>query len=87
MTLRRAVPNLSGEVELVQPEHFPTMPPRCELCGEVIGVYEPLIYVHANGVHESSRAADPGLSAGASGSIYHAACYEPSPSDDPLADG
>jgi hypothetical protein len=61
-------------------------PPRCELCGEVIGVYEPLIYVHANGVHESSRAASPGLSAGASGSLYHAACYEPSSGGDGFAD-
>jgi hypothetical protein len=70
----------------VQPEQFTTTPPRCELCGEVIGVYEPLIYAHANGVRESSRAADPGLSASAAGSLYHAACYEPSPGVDVLAD-
>jgi hypothetical protein len=68
----------------VEKEHF-TTPPRCELCGEVIGVYEPLIHVHANGVHESSRAADPYLSEGARGSLYHAACYEPSPGGDVLA--
>jgi hypothetical protein len=61
-------------------------PPRCELCGEVTGVYEPLIYVHANGVHESSRAANPGLSAGASGSLYHAAYDEPSSGGDAFVD-
>jgi hypothetical protein len=70
----------------VQRDHFTTTPPRCELCGDVIGVYEPLIYVHASGLHQTSRAADPGLSAGASGSLYHAACYESSPGDDALVD-
>jgi hypothetical protein len=69
----------------VEREHF-TTPPRCELCGEVIGVYEPLIHVHPSGVHASSRAADRDLSAGASGSLYHADCYEPSPGGDVLAD-
>jgi hypothetical protein len=70
----------------VQPEQFTTAPPRCERCGEVIGVYEPLIYAHANGVHQSSRAADPGLAASATGSLYHAACYAPSPGADMPAD-
>ncbi len=60
--------------------------PRCELCGEVIGVYEPLIHVHASGVHQSSRAADPGLSAGESGSLYHTACYGPAAGGDVRAD-
>jgi len=69
----------------VEREHF-TPPPRCELCGEVIGVYEPLIYVHAGGVRQSSRAADPVLSATASGSLYHAACYEPSSGGDAFVD-
>jgi hypothetical protein len=67
-------------------EHFTMTSPRCELCGDVIGVYEPLIYVHANGVHKSSRAADPNLEAAGSGSLYHAACYEPSSGVDMLAD-
>ncbi len=70
----------------MQRDHFTTTPPRCELCGEVIGVYEPLINVHTDGVHKSSRAADPGLSVGASGSLYHAACYERAPGDDALVD-
>jgi hypothetical protein len=65
-------------VEQVQPEHFTTTPPRCELCGEVIGVYKPLIIVRGSGERESSRAADPGLTSGASELLYHAACYEPS---------
>lgn len=67
-------------------EHFTMTSPRCELCGDVIGVYEPLIYVHGNRVHESSRAADPGLSATAIGSLYHASCYESSSGGDVLAD-
>jgi hypothetical protein len=61
--------------------------PRCELCGDVIGVYEPLIHAHGNGVRASSRAADPSLSVGTSGSLYHAACYESSAGVDVLADG
>jgi hypothetical protein len=52
----------------------------------VIGVYEPLMYVHATGVAESSRAADPGLSADASGLLYHAACYEPASTVNARAD-
>jgi hypothetical protein len=67
-------------------EQLATMPPRCELCGEVIGVYEPLINVHADGVLESSRAADPSLSAGTTGLLYHASCYEPPTSSEVQAD-
>jgi hypothetical protein len=70
----------------VQREHFTTTPPRCQLCGEVIGVYEPLINLLAGGARESSRAADPGLSAATGGSLYHAACYEPSRADGVCAD-
>jgi hypothetical protein len=70
----------------VNREHFTRTPPRCERCGDVIGVYEPLMYVHATGVAESSRAADPGLSADASGLLYHAACYEPASTVNARAD-
>ena len=48
---------------------------RCRHCGEVIGVYEPLIRVSAETVIESSRAGDPEL-ADHGGEHYHRACYE-----------
>ena len=67
-------------------EHFTKTPPRCQLCGDVIGVYEPLIYVHADGALKSSRAADPNLEAAGARSLYHAACYERSAGVDDLAD-
>lgn len=59
-----------------------TWPPRCELCGELIGVYERLVHLIDDDPRETSRAADPHLSPAAGGAWYHAACYEPSPLDD-----
>lgn len=48
-------------------------PPRCQHCGDVIGVYEPYVRVSDDDVLVSSRAADPdGL---ADGLGYHLACY------------
>jgi hypothetical protein len=47
----------------------------CDRCGEVIGVYEPLIRVLDGHAHESSRALDPGASE-RDGEHYHRACYE-----------
>jgi hypothetical protein len=70
----------------MQGEHFTTRAPRCLVCGEVIGVYEPLVQVFADGVRESSRAAEPALSGGAGGSLYHAACYQGSAHEDAVAD-
>jgi hypothetical protein len=47
---------------------------RCECCGDLIGVYEPLVMC-ANGlIRITSRAAEPDL--GAMGAThYHRACY------------
>jgi hypothetical protein len=45
----------------------------CDECGDVIGVYEPLVLVGEDGALETSRAARP--DAGASGEHYHRACY------------
>jgi hypothetical protein len=58
-----------------QPRFPSEMPPRCQYCGDVLGVYEPVILIHNGLPHVTSRAAqahlfpttDPG---------YHKACYE-----------
>jgi hypothetical protein len=50
--------------------------PRCEHCGDVIGVYEPLVHVIGGIATKTSRAAQPTLSHGPSGSCYHALCFE-----------
>jgi hypothetical protein len=60
---------------------LPESAPRCRRCGEVIGVYEPLIHVVGGLSHRTSRAACPRLSANASEALYHAACYEGAGSD------
>jgi len=49
--------------------------PRCARCGDVIGVYEPVVVVEDGGApHRSSYAAEPEL-ARAHGKRYHRACY------------
>jgi hypothetical protein len=53
---------------------------RCGRCGDVIGVYEPLVHVIDNIAHKTSRAADPQLAAGDPRACYHLACSD-------LADG
>lgn len=65
---------LTAEVSAL--EHKRASPPRCEQCGEVIGVYEPLFHVLDGVAVETSRAAQSELSYGARGSYYHARCYE-----------
>jgi hypothetical protein len=47
---------------------------RCRHCGEVIGVYEPLIVLIDGAARQSSLAAEP-ESHLAPGEHYHAACY------------
>jgi len=47
--------------------------PRCRRCGDVIGVYEPMILLLEGTVRETSRAAEP--DADADGDSYHGACY------------
>lgn len=53
------------------PDHLPQV--RCQHCGDVIGVYEPLVLLCASDRRETSLAAEPDLAAGAS-SAYHRAC-------------
>jgi hypothetical protein len=52
-----------------------TMEPfRCRQCGEVIGVYEPLVACGEQDARTTSRAAEPDLRAG--GAVcYHRDCY------------
>jgi hypothetical protein len=53
---------------------------RCERCGDVIGVYEPLIALRDGIAHETSRAADPKASSSGAG-CFHRACYQRRESD------
>jgi hypothetical protein len=46
----------------------------CAHCGDVIGIYEPLIVVEEQGARQTSRAAEPELPGGP-GNHYHRACY------------
>lgn len=50
-------------------------PPRCARCGDVIGVYEPLVLVRGESIRVTSRAAEPGV-LGDDGVGYHAGCHE-----------
>jgi hypothetical protein len=51
-------------------------PPRCAHCGDVIGVYEPLLEVVGDALErETSRAAEPDLSLAGGAAWYHAGCY------------
>jgi hypothetical protein len=47
---------------------------RCQDCGEVIGVYEPIVAYDGSGARTTSRAAEPDLRANAA-ACYHRDCY------------
>jgi hypothetical protein len=47
---------------------------RCTRCGEVIGVYEPLVVRTELGARSTSRAAEPEMKA-AGATHFHRACY------------
>jgi hypothetical protein len=50
--------------------------PRCALCSDVIGLYEPLVVVDAGGTRQSSLAAEPHLAhAHDQRHVYHDACH------------
>jgi len=49
---------------------------RCARCGDVIGVYEPLVIVDENGARHVSRAAEPQLSREQGVPHYHRTCYD-----------
>lgn len=58
---------------------------RCRHCGEVIGVYEPLVSVKDDRVVETSRAVDPNLS-DREAEHYHRACFDPRGAEPSAAD-
>jgi len=49
-------------------------PFRCHSCGDVIGVYEPLVVCDEDGTHTTSRAAEPALQISAA-VYYHGDCH------------
>lgn len=49
-------------------------PPRCTVCDDIIGVYEPLMHLGGDVATRSSRAVEPEICS--SGRCYHLACYE-----------
>ena len=56
---------------------------RCARCGEVIGVYEPLVHLVGGIAQTTSRAANPDIIHARP--VYHAACIAPAdtePADD-----
>ncbi len=48
----------------------------CAYCGDVIGVYEPMVVVVDGQAQETSQAAVSELPTVAGASYYHRACYE-----------
>jgi hypothetical protein len=65
---------LSGQMEAAGWESLHSRP-RCMDCGELIGVYEPLMHVIDDIPRRTSRAAEPDVGRSA-GDCYHAGCYE-----------
>jgi hypothetical protein len=47
---------------------------RCRRCGDVIGVYEPMILLEDGKARETSRAAEPDVDG--RGDRFHGYCYE-----------
>lgn len=60
---------MSSELDTRHAQSF-----RCNGCGGIIGVYEPLVVVDHADVRHTSRAAEPGLGR-AIGEYYHRDCY------------
>ena len=50
--------------------------PLCAACGQVIGVYEPLVHVINGVARKTSRAAEPQLARGQGDVVYHLACRD-----------
>ena len=48
--------------------------PRCPVCDDIVGVYEPLVHLGGGIATRSSRAAEPEICS--SGECYHLDCYE-----------
>jgi hypothetical protein len=54
----------------------PPAHPRCSVCGDRIGVYEPAVFLVGGAAHRTSRAAEPELTA-APEAVFHDDCYPP----------
>jgi hypothetical protein len=48
----------------------------CDLCGEQIGVYEPVVYLAGPFFKRTYRAAEPAIDDIADGTVLHASCYD-----------
>jgi hypothetical protein len=48
---------------------------RCASCGEVIGIYEPLVVLENRTARHTACAAQPQLLAHETGTFYHGSCY------------
>jgi hypothetical protein len=72
--------------ERSEPSPATPLQPRCVVCKEVIGVYEPLVHVFDGLAWRTSRAAEPEVMA-AGGEVYHVECYERSGQDHPTRPG
>lgn len=57
------------------PTQMSRRPPKCVLCGEAIGVYEPLTHVLGDLARRTSRGAEPEVCS-SHGACYHARCYD-----------
>jgi len=57
---------------------------RCQSCGDVVGVYEPVVVCDGNSARTTSRAAEPNLEATAA-AYYHRDCYVSTARGDPRA--
>jgi hypothetical protein len=49
---------------------------RCERCGDVIGVYEPMIVLDNGRARATSKAAEQDAAWSIARECYHALCYE-----------
>jgi hypothetical protein len=47
----------------------------CGLCGDRLGVYEPVVHEHQTPGERTSLAADPTLADGGVAVLFHASCY------------
>jgi hypothetical protein len=67
--------NQGGGVGVNQGEPAALPFPRCALCDDVIGVYEPLVHVIDGAARRTSLTADP-QACSSGGRCYHLECYE-----------
>lgn len=54
--------------------------PRCDLCHEAVGVYEPVVWQLSDSVTVTTQLVDPEIaSPQRRGFVYHRCCYEARP--------